>query len=253
MKRVLIWISASSVGFAFAGEPASPLGAGWGGAGRWERSFTGSLTTQEGNTNLTSYALALSSEYVGNLEWGRISLKESEVKFAISHSRGRLDKALYEHDGSASLLLDIMAHQTFSPFFLSFWSYDSTTALKKRVQLGAGGKYTIGAGFSVSLAYLWEAEKYKGNPGARQYRLSLRPKYKKTFANGIAVNYMIFIQPLVRDFYDYLIDNHFTLTVPTLLEKLKITVTWRDQYNSGPPKDVENRDTDVKVGMTLLF
>lgn len=239
MKSAIIWISAATVGFAFAGE--------------WERSFTGSLTTQQGNTNLVSYALGISSEYVGNLEWGRISLKDSEVKFAVSHTRGRLDKALYEHDGSASFLLDIMAHQTFSPFFLSYWSYDSTTTLEKRVQLGAGGKYTIGAGFSVSLAYLWETEEFKDEPVARQYRLSLRPKYKKKFANGIAVNHMFFFQPLVRDFSDYLIDNQFTLTVPTLLEKLKITVTWRDQYNSQPPEDVENRDTDVKVGMTFVF
>ncbi len=228
-------------------------------AGEWERSFTGSLTTQQGNTHLTSYTVAMSSEYAGDLsiepfgQLGRINLPDSEVRFTVSHTRGQLNDALYEHDGSASFLLEIMAHETFSPFFLSYWAYDSTTFLERRVQLGAGGKYTAGKEISVSVAYLWEIEDYKAEAVRRQYRLSVRPKYKKKFDSGITVNYMIFIQPLVRNPAHLLIDNQFTLSIPTPSEKFMITATWRDQYNSQPPKNVKERDTDVKVGFTLSW
>jgi len=219
----------------------------------WKRSVTGSFSTQQGNTDLISYALIIDNEYTGDLRLGSLNLVDSEIKFAVSHTNGQLDKNLYQNDGSASFLLDIMAHRTFSPFFLSYWAYDSTTALEKRIQLGAGGKYSFGSGFSVSLAYLWEVENYTTEATNTQFRWSLRPKYKNTFANGMAINYMIFIQPLVQNYSIFLVNSQLTLSVPTLSEKLNLTVTLRDQYNSHPPANVKNRDTDIHLGMTFLF
>jgi len=222
-------------------------------AGEWERSFTGAVSTQQGNTNLTSYAIVFTSEYLGDLKLGSLNLKDSEVKLALGHTRGRLNNALYQHDGSASFLVDILAHQTFSPFFLSYWAYDSTTALVKRLQMGVGGKYSVPAGLSISFAYLWEIEEYRKKEAVTQFRLSIRPKYKKKFVNGISINYMIFIQPLIKDFSNFLVDNHFVLSIPTVSEKLKLTMMWRDQFNSQPQEKVEKRDSDFNVGITWLF
>lgn len=222
----------------------------------WERSLTGTISTQEGNTNLTSYALAFSSEYVGDVKLGRAMLRDSEVKFAVSHKRGQLNDAIYEHDGSASFLLDVMAHQTFSPFLLSHWAYDSTTSLERRTQIGLGAKYRLPrapAGLSISLAYVWEVQEYNGKGAESQFRWSLRPKFKKTFSGGISVNYLIFTQPLADDFSDYLIDSQLILSIPTQAEGLKITFTWLDKYNSRPPEGVEKSDTDLNVGITLSF
>lgn len=221
--------------------------------GQWERSITGSFSAQRGNTDLTSYVTAFSAEYVGDVTLGSLSLKDSEVKLAFGHKRGTVNRALYEDDGNASFLIDIMAHQIFSPFFLSYWAYDSTTSLEKRIQLGAGAKYILGHGFSASLACVWEVEDYRHEPQNKQFRWSLRPKYKKTFANGMAVNFMIFYQPLVKDFSDFLIDHQLTLSVPTLIEKLKLTLSWQDKYVSHPPKEVKNRDSDVYAGLTISF
>ena len=240
MKKALCFITIVFVNIAFAGD--------------WERSITGSFSTQQGNTDLISYAFIIDNEYTGDLRLGNLNLVDSEIKFAISHTNGQLDKNLYQNDGSVSFLLDIMAHQTFSPFFLSYWAYDSTTALEKRIQLGAGGKYSLGSsGYSVSLAYLWEVENYTAEAIKVQFRWSLRPKYKKTFDNGITINYINFFQPLVQDFSNFLMENRLSLSIPTISEKLKFTLTLKEQYNSHPPANVKNRDTDIHFGITLLF
>ena len=130
----------------------------------WQRSLTLALEQQGGNTELVSFSGALSAEYAGDLHFGSKTLNDSEVKLALSHKRGELSDALYQHNGSASFLLDIMAQQKFPPFFLSYWSYDSTTTLNSRIELGGGGKYRFGGGVSISVAYLWEAEDYRGKP-----------------------------------------------------------------------------------------
>ena len=219
----------------------------------WERSVTGTISTQQGNTELRSYAAAFSSEFIGDLRLGPVELKDSEVKFALSHTRGQLDGALYQNDGSASFLLDIMARQSFSPFFLSFFTYDSTTALERRIQVGVGGKYSFPSGFSVSLASMWELQDYKGKEAAIQFRWSLRPKFKRKFANGMSVNYVIFMQPLIQKPSDVLVDTRFILSIPTVSEKLSLTLTRTDKYNSLPPEGVQKRDTDVNVGITWSF
>lgn len=219
----------------------------------WQRSLTVALAQQGGNTDLISFSGALSAEYAGDLQIGGKSLEDSEVKLALSHNRGELSNALYQHDGSASFLLDVMAQQEFSPFFLSYWSYDSTTSLNRRVQLGAGGKYRFGGGISISIAYLWEVEDYRSEPEGFHYRWSIRPKYKRTFDNGVKVQYIVFLQPLVLNLDNYLVESKFTLSIPTMSEKLKITATWTDKHNSRPPEGVKKRDTDINLGFTFSF
>ncbi|MFQ6673562.1 MAG: DUF481 domain-containing protein [Fidelibacterota bacterium] len=221
--------------------------------GQWERSLNVSFSNQAGNTVLSSYAVSLSTDYAGDLKLGNVELQDTEVQLAVRHRRGELNRTLYQHDGSASFLLDVMAHGTFSPFFLSYWAYDSTTGLERRVQLGAGGKYSFPGGFSVSLAYLWEVEEYTGEPESTQYRWSLRPKYKKSLTSGLSVKVVIFIQPLARNFSHFLIDYQFTMAMPILWEKLKLAITWMDKYNSTAPEGVESRDSDVKIGVLFLF
>ncbi|MFQ6615274.1 MAG: DUF481 domain-containing protein [Fidelibacterota bacterium] len=243
-----------STGVSGKPSPVTP-----GGEAGWERSLAASFSTQGGNTNLSSYALAFTVDYTGDLRVAGVDFNDSEFHAFVRHKRGKLDRSLYEDDGSASLLFDIMAHGKFSPFFLSYWAYDSTTGLDERIQLGAGGKYTVAGGFSLSLAYLFEVEGYKGESRTRQYRLSFRPKYKRTFSSGVSLNTLVFIQPLVLDPGRFLIDSHVSVTVPTPVKiladdkKLEVTLRWREQFNSRPPGSVQKRDSDLDLGLMISF
>lgn len=253
MGLAAVGLVAVIVTAGMAGESSPP------GKNGWERSLSGSFSTQGGNTNLSSYALALTADYAGDIRRGGLELSDTEIHLAVNHKRGILNGSLYEEDGSATFLLDVKAHGRFSPFFLSFWTYDSTTNLDNRTQLGAGGKYTFGRGFSVSLAYLWESERYRGRTRTLQYRWSLRPKYKITLSSGVSFITMVFLQPLVTDPGRFLIDSRLNLILPTLVRvlggdnMLNVTMGWREQYNSHPPGGIRKRDSDLNMGLMMTF
>lgn len=222
-------------------------------AEKWEYSINGALKTQTGNTDLSSFSVALSSKYEGDFTVGSWTLTDTEIKFSISHSRGKLNDALYENDGNASFLLDYQANQKFSPFFLFYFEFDSTASLENRTQMGLGAKYRITKPFSISIVGLWELEDYVGEDRASQFRWSIRPKYKKSFNSGVSVSYVAFYKPLHSDFNNYLLEHYATVSLVTKISWLSVNVTLEDKFNSRPPADTKKKDVDVTVGITLTF
>jgi hypothetical protein len=219
----------------------------------WSNAFTLSLASKRGNTNLTSYAVSYGSSTKGDIRMLGRTLTDSEFSFSVAHSRGQYKGTLYEHKGNTRLVFDYHANQVFSPFMFTSWEYDSLAALDNRTNLGVGAKLRITKGFSISLAGLWENEKYTDQTTASQARLSLRPKYKRTFASGTFVQWMLFYQPLVDNPDNYLINQTFTLNLKTTLKWLGVTITATQQYNSTPPEGVRKEDTDVNLGFTINF
>lgn len=225
----------------------------------WTRSVTGSLSAQSGNTDLSAYSLAANTKYQGDLIISGRALRDTELTLALTHNRGQLNDALYKNDASLIFLFDVMANEQFSPFFLSHLSYDSTTALDRRIQAGVGAKYHITmkgsplGEMSVSAAFLWEIQKYRNTNADRQYRWSIRPKYKKSFEGGTSINYLVFYQPLAADPANFLIDSQLTVTVPTKSERVSITFTRVDKHNSTPPSGVKPSDSTTTVGITVAF
>jgi len=222
-------------------------------AGKWEYSINGALKTQTGNTDVSSFSVALSSQHEGDFTIGSWTLKDAEIKFSIGHSRGKLKDVLYENDGNASFLLNYHANQKFSPFFHFYFEFDSTASLENRTQMGFGAKYRITKPISISILGLWEMEDYVGEDQASQLRWSIRTKYKKSFNSGVSVSYVAFYKPLQRDFNNYLLEHYATVTLATKISWLSVNVTLEDKFNSRPPTDTKKKDVDVTVGITLTF
>lgn len=221
------------------------------GSDMWTNSVSGSWTLTSGNTEQSEYAATGSFSRKGDIKIGSTLLQDTELRIVLSHSRGVLEDSLYQHEGEATFLFDVMAHQTFSPFFLSGWEYDSTAGLDSRLEAGLGLKWAFGSGFSISGAVLFELEDYKGEGRVSQIRWSIRPKYKKTFPSGMSVVYMVFFKPIQGDFNNYLIKNDAFIELPTALPWLSIKLTVEHDYNSQPPSDVKKWDNEINIGIKI--
>ncbi len=223
------------------------------GADLWNNSVFGSWALTRGNTEQSEYSGSIAFKREGDLKIGAISLKDTELRITLSHSRGILSDSLYQHEGEASVLFDVMAHQDFSPFLITSWEYDSTAGLESRTEAGVGLKWTLGHGFSISGVALFEIEDYVGENITTQIRWSFRPKFKKSFPSGISVNYVVFFKPIHGNFDNYLIKHNAAIELPTALKWLAIKLTVKDDYNSQPPAGVMKWDNEVNVGVTVNF
>jgi len=223
------------------------------GSDLWKNSVTGSWSLISGNTEQSEYSASAAFERKGDLKIGTTLLKDTEFRIAVSHSRGILSDSLYQHEGVASILFDMMAHQKISPFLLTYWEYDSTAGLESRTEMGAGLKWALGHGFSISAAALFELEDYVGESKITQVRWSFRPKFKKTFSSGMAMNYMVFFKPIQGNFESYLLEHNVAIEVPTTIKWLTVKVTVEDDYNSHPPEGVKKWDSEANVGVTIKF
>ncbi|NOZ04082.1 MAG: DUF481 domain-containing protein, partial [FCB group bacterium] len=173
-------------------------------ADNWTNNLTLAFSSKSGNTNLTSYAVGFKSATKGDIKILGKLLTDSEFSLAVAHSRGQYKGTLYENKGNVRLVFDYHANHTFSPFMFTSWEYDSLANLDNRSNMGLGAKVRLTKGFSISAAGLWENEKYTDQGLAAQARLSFRPKYKRTFESGTFTQWILFYQPLVSDYSNYL-------------------------------------------------
>ena len=145
------------------------------------------------------------------------------------------------------------SNQKFSPFIFTGWSYDSLAGVDSRVNLGVGGKYRFTDYSSISAALLIEKQTYTGETTELLSRISIRPKYKRSFDNGSNINWIIFHQPSISDWNDYLIKSELSASLQTSVQWLAFTCTAAYDYNSKPPANVKHADLDLTIGITISF
>ena len=100
---------------------------------------------------------------------------------------------------------------------------------------------------------LIENQTYTGETAELLNRISIRPKYKRSFANGSNIIWMIFYQPSTLDYDDYLIKSELSASLQTSVQWLAFTCTGVYDYNSKPPADVKHADLDLTIGLTISF
>ena len=163
------------------------------------------------------------------------------------------DTSLIEHKGAIILVFDYHANQKFSPFIFTGWSYDSLAGVDSRMNLGVGGKYRFTDFSSISAALLIEKQTYTGETTELLNRISIRPKYKRLYDNGSSINWIIFHQPSISDWNDYLIKSELSTSLQTSVQWLAFTCTAVYDYNSKPPANVKHADLDLTIGITISF
>ena len=169
-------------------------------ASEWTNSATLSFANKVGNTNINSFSGNLASSNKGDFKLFGKLLTDSEFSFSANHSQStQNDTSLLENNSAIILIFDYHANKIFSPFIFTGWEYDSLAGVDSRINLGVGAKYRFNNYASFSAALLIENQTYTGETAELLNRISLRPKYKRSFANGSNIIWMIFYQPSTRD------------------------------------------------------
>ena len=220
----------------------------------WSNSATFSFANKAGNTNINSFSGNVTSSNKGDFTLFGKLLTDSEFSFSVNHAQStQNDTSLLENNSAIILIFDYHANKTFSPFIFTGWEYDSLAGVASRINLGVGAKYRFNNYASFSAALLIENQTYTGETAELLNRISLRPKYKRSFANGSNIIWMIFYQPSTQDFDDYLIKSELSASLQTSVKWLAFTCTGLYDYNSKPPADVKHGDLDLTIGITISF
>ena len=220
----------------------------------WSNSATFSFANKAGNTNLNSFTGNVTSSNKGDFTLFGKLLTDSEFSFTVNHARStQNDTSQLEHNGAISIVFDYHANKIFSPFVFTGWEYDSLAGVDNRTNLGMGAKYRFTNYSSISAALLIESQTYTGDSAELLSRISVRPKYKRSFDNGSIFDWIIFYQPSTSDWYDYLIKSELNASFQTSVQWLAFTCTAVYDYNSRPPADVKHADLDLSIGITISF
>ena len=220
----------------------------------WSNSATFSFANKAGNTNINSFTGNVTSSNKGDFTLFGKLLTDSEFSFTVNHARStQNDTSQLEHNGGITLIFDYHANKIFSPFVFTGWEYDSLAGVDNRTNLGMGAKYRFTNYSSISAALLIESQTYTGDSAELLSRISVRPKYKRSFDNGSIFDWIIFYQPSISDWYDYLIKSELNTSLQTSIQWLAFTCTAVYDYNSRPPADVKHADLDLSIGITISF
>ena len=220
----------------------------------WSNSATFSFANKAGNTNINSFTGNVTSSNKGDFTLFGKLLTDSEFSFTVNHARStQNDTSQLEHNGAITLIFDYHANKIFSPFVFTGWEYDSLAGVDNRTNLGMGAKYRFTNYSSISAALLIESQTYTGDSAELLSRISVRPKYKRSFDNGGIFDWIIFYQPSTSDWYDYLIKSELNTSLQTSIQWLAFTCTAVYDYNSRPPADVKHADLDLSIGITISF
>ena len=220
----------------------------------WSNSATFSFANKAGNTNINSFTGNVTSSNKGDFTLFGKLLTDSEFSFTVNHARStQNDTSQLEHNGGIILIFDYHANKIFSPFVFTGWEYDSLAGVDNRTNLGMGAKYRFTNYSSISAALLIESQTYTGDSAELLSRISVRPKYKRSFDNGSIFDWIIFYQPSISDWYDYLIKSELNTSLQTSIQWLAFTCTAVYDYNSRPPADVKHADLDLSIGITISF
>tara|TARA_B110000014_G_scaffold30747_1_gene19253 strand:+ start:338 stop:1060 length:723 start_codon:yes stop_codon:yes gene_type:complete len=220
----------------------------------WSNSATFSFANKAGNTNINSFTGNVTSSNKGDFTLFGKLLTDSEFSFTVNHARStQNDTSQLEHNGAITLIFDYHANKIFSPFVFTGWEYDSLAGVDNRTNLGMGAKYRFTNYSSISAALLIESQTYTGDSAELLSRISVRPKYKRSFDNGGIFDWIIFYQPSTSDWYDYLIKSELNTSLQTSVQWLAFTCTAVYDYNSRPPADVKHADLDLSIGITISF
>ena len=115
-----------------------------------------SFSEDQGNTNFRSLYYGFDYTLIGDAG----PIKDTELFFAFNRSDDLIDGEPFSDDQSITLKFDVWANQRFSPFLFFQKTFDKTTGLQNRQNVGFGAKLGIFKWFSLSYAFLSESETY---------------------------------------------------------------------------------------------
>lgn len=141
-------------------------------------------------------------------------------------------------------------------------NYDKKILIKNRELAGAGLRYKLfnlaNGDIHFGTAYMFEHENYNltetdSHPGVEnRSRWSNYLTYYKEFNRNVIFSSVIYYQPAFNDFADtrVLNENHLNVGISG---KFSVVVSFRLRYDSKPPDEIKDTDTETRVGVSLGF
>lgn len=212
------------------------------------------LDTKRGNTDKDLYKASTKVLYDSNVSY----VTWLEVSGEYGKANGLEDtNKLYAHYRYIHKLSEkIIRYELFAQA-----QKDKFRALKHRNLGGAGLRFTIfdtlmgGKGF-FGFGGFYEDIKYTNptlDPDEQNTRLNSYLAYSIKFSKKSSLAYTLYVQPLFKDFNDYVLTNSFELSLKIIQELyLKFSISY--DYDSRPPNNVlENYDLSQSTTFIYNF
>jgi putative salt-induced outer membrane protein YdiY len=113
---------------------------------------------------------------------------------------------------------------------------------------------TDASDLSVSAAIQYDTERfYEATPDKEKIRLSIRPRVLQSLGKNMEFAAVLFYQPNVKEFDDYMLIFNTSLEAK-LLEKLSLKLTYSYDYESMPALEtIKKTDTSFITSLVLNF
>lgn len=129
--------------------------------------------------------------------------------------------------------------------------------LDSRYLLGFGGRWLAvkgnGTRMHLGAANMFEQESIQDESGhTKDQRLSTYISLVSELREGLALDFLVFYQPLWRDFADWRVHGEIKLTI-LLTGSLSLFTGYNLEHDTRPPEGVVETDWNTKTGLTFSF
>jgi len=212
----------------------------------------GSFETKRGNTDVDNYSAGLRAQYDNNSSY----VVWSDFVFSYGEASGETNtNKTYAHIRFVHKFLDFDV-LNYEAFVQS--ATNEFTNVKKKHLLGGGMRYHKDfhkyGNIYVGLGVFYERVKYltSNDPTERDARLNTYLSYTKSFSKESKISYVMYFQPNMKEFEDYIFSNAIELQVLIYKELYLNFVVYYDE-DTQPAVGVETKDFTQKTSLIFKF
>jgi len=211
----------------------------------------GSFETKRGNSDVDSYSAGLRLQYDNNesyLIWSDFTFSYGKSSGVTNTNKTYAHVRYVHHLYKKSLDWETFVQVETNEF----------TKVEDRDLYGAGlrllinknnfGKLHVGFGsFYEYLAYTTTVD-----PVEKNIRLNTYLAYKNNFTKKSSLTYVLYYQPKIDAFNDYIFSNALELNI-FIYKKLYLNIVFFYDYDSRPALDVKQKDISQKTSLIYKF
>ncbi len=181
-----------------------------------------------------------------------------ESNLFLKGSYGEVEQVQNKQEFTGGVKFDYKPLSAFSPFVVFSFYNNKFKDIELRFSSLLGAKYsfymTYESDFSISAAIQYDTERfYEATPDKEKLRLSIRPRVKQSIGKNMEFAAILFYQPNVQEFDDYMLIFNTSLEAK-LLEKLSLKLTYSYDYESMPVLEtIKKTDTSFITSLVLNF
>ena len=212
----------------------------------------GSFETKRGNSDVDNYSAGLRAQYDNNSSY----VLWSDLIFSYGKASGKTNtNKTYAHLRLVHTLLDIDS-VNYETFVQS--ETNEFTKVEKKLLLGAGLRYHKNldeyGNFYVGIGAFYESVNYitAFDPEEKNGRINSYISYTKSFNKDSKFSYVMYYQPNIEDFEDYIFSSAIELEI-LVYETLYLNFVVYYDVDTKPALEVKETDFTQKTSFVYKF